>query len=68
MYVELREKIIKDSISYVMYEDNKPNYLSMEMMRNDDARFFLRQCYYNGKVIYNDKKAGTIMSLIMNEI
>lgn len=68
MYVELREKVIKDSISYVMYEDNKPNYLSMEMMRNDDARFFLRQCYYNGKVIYNDKKAGTIMSLIMNEI
>lgn len=66
MYVELREKAIKDSRTYVIMEDNKPNYLYMKMFRESDDKFFLSNCFYDGIVVYNDRKAVSILNLFMD--
>lgn len=68
MYVECRKKVIKDNLTYTIYEDNKPNYGGVEMLRQDDVRFTLRNVYYNGRMIYSDKTAITLMAMIIDII
>ena len=64
-YVELREKPIVDNITYSLMVDGNPNYVDIQSYRQGDERFFIRNCFYNGEVIYNDRKGVVLLSQIM---
>ncbi len=68
IYVELREKVIKDDRSYVLFEDTKPNYLYIKMFRDSDNKYLVYNSYYDGKVMYNNKQAIGVLSKIMDEV
>lgn len=66
-YVELRERPICDSITYELMGDGKPNYVAVHAYRQSDERFFIRNCFYNGEVTYNDRKGVILLNQIMDD-
>lgn len=68
LYVEIRNKIIRDDISYVIMENNKPNYYYAELYRKCDLRRYIELAYYQKDVIYNNEKSHSLMALFMETI
>ena len=68
MFVEIREKIIKDpSNTFILMEDNKPNYLYIEMFRKSMLVKYFQQCYYNKRVWCNNERAISVLDIIMKD-
>lgn len=68
LYIELREKVIKDDRTFVLYENTKPNYLYIKMLRESDERYLLYNAFYDGVVMYNNKQAIGVFAMIMDEV
>lgn len=64
-FVELRDKKIVDDKSYVLFEDNKPNYLYIDRLRKDDVGKLLSICFYENYITYESDKASTLMEMVM---
>lgn len=67
-FAEARNKVIKDDKSYIIMEDNKPNYLYINQLRKDDISRLINVCYYNGYIVYDDVKTIQLFDLIMEAI
>ena len=68
MYVEYRDKIINDKYSYIIMENNKPNYLFAKVYRDSNIKKYIDICYYQKDTIYNSEKASAVMSTFMEII
>lgn len=68
IYVEFRDKAILDNMSFVMLQNNIPNYTDIKAYRMSDLYGIIRRCYDKGKVIYNHQKAVAIMAQFMEEV
>lgn len=68
LYIELKNKIIKDNISYIIIENGKPNYYYAQLYRQSPLRKVVNMCYYNKDVSYNNEKAYSVMEMFMKDI
>ena len=68
MFVELRNKVIKDNQTYVIMEGNKPNYLYIDLLRKSDMFKIINICYFNGFITYDDSKTASVFAMFMEEI
>lgn len=64
-FAELKDKPIKDDKSYILMENNKPNYLYITQLRKDDIAKLINVCYYNGYIYFDNPKCSAIFDLIM---
>lgn len=64
-FAELRDKTIVDDKTYVLMENDKPNYLYIQRLREDGAGKLLNTCYYNKYIEYNTILCSAIFDLIM---
>lgn len=67
MFCELRNKKIIDSYSYVIVEDNKPNYLYRTKFKKK-WKGYLFTFLYRGKVQYDDYKGSTLLMEAAEEL
>lgn len=65
LFVEFRDKIIKDDKTFVIMEDNKPNYLYIKDYKQSNIKKFIDICYYENDVSYNDSKAISVFNTFM---
>lgn len=68
LFVEYREKVIKDDKTMIIMENNKPNYLYIKALRNLNFYKITRNKYFNNLIYYNDNKAKEILDTIIDEI
>lgn len=68
MFVELRDKVIKDRDAYVIMENGKPNYLYIDLLRKSDMYKIIQICYYNNYVTYDSERTAAVFSMFMEEI
>lgn len=68
LFIELRDKVIKDNHTFIIMENNKPNYLYIKEYRMSDVGKLIDMCYYNDGLIFNDFRAGQIMNDFMEVI
>ena len=68
LYVEHRNKVINDNITFIIMEKDKPNYYYAKMYRDCETKRFIDLAYYNNDVIYNNDKAYGLMDLFMETI
>ena len=64
IFVELRDKVIKDNDAYVLMEDDKPNYLYIQEYRKSELKKFIDICFYNSNCIFDDVKTAQVFELI----
>lgn len=67
MFVESRNKVIMDNFTYVILEDNKPNYLYVTKFKNT-WRGYLYAFLYRNKLEYNDYKGSALLESVVKEI
>jgi len=61
LYCEETKKVIKDSFSYILIENNEPNYFySRQLRENGGYNLIFRNFYKNG-IIYSGEKAYSLM-------
>lgn len=65
MYVELRDRKIVDSYSFIILESDKPNYHYIKEMKNSDLFKFIHAAYYLGDTIYESDKANAVFKMFM---
>lgn len=68
IFVELRDKIIKDATTFVIMENNNPNYYYIGMFRKSDIYKYITYAYYNDFISYESNKCAEIFSLFIEEI
>lgn len=68
IFVELRDKIIKDELAYVILEDGNPNYHYMQVMKENGLLKFLTTCFYTDGVTYENEMAFTLFVKFLEEI
>lgn len=68
MYIELKDKVIKDNITYIIKEDNELNLLYIKDLKSSNCIKFINKSYYDNGMVYSDEKAIQIMSYIIDEI
>lgn len=68
LYVELREKVINDSYSFLILENNTPNYYYIEKLKKSSLyRHTFRQ-FYDNAVIYDSDETIDIFAILMEEL
>lgn len=68
LFCERREKYIDDNITYhILREDGKINYLDANTFKSKLMKFIYRH-YYNNTILYEDDKAGAIVTWLIEEI
>ena len=68
MYVEHRDKVIRDDITYEIRNNTVLNYFQVKRLRGLGIWKFIEKHYYADKVAYNDAVAIQIMKEIMEEV
>lgn len=68
IYVELKEKKIKDSYTYVITENNNANQFFVNLYRKSDAKKFIDAMYYDGGDYYDSQKAFALLTTFMEMI
>lgn len=68
IFVEIRNKIIKDNKTFVIMENNKPNYMYIKLFRQSPICKYMVECFYNNDIYYEDDKAVGVFDLIVREI
>lgn len=67
MYVEIKNKVIMDNYTYVIMQENKPNYLYV-MKFKAKYKAYLFTFLFRDKVEYNDYKGSTLLMQVADEI
>ena len=67
MFVERREKIIDDNITYPILVDGQPNYYYIGILKKK-FREFLFRIYFNEQMEFSDDKAGDIFKWVVDNI
>ena len=65
IYVEIRDKVIKDEVSFVIMSDMELNYYHVQELRNMDVFKFISHMYYLDGAIYESELAYAVMSNVM---
>ena len=68
MFVEFRDKVIKDDWSYIILENTKPNYLYVGMYRTSNVCKFIDICYFNDMVLYSCDRAISVFETFMEAV
>ena len=68
IFVELREKVIKDNSTYIIMEDDKPNYLYITAYRKSEIKKLIDICYFNSNCIFDGLHAVTLFDYIQEEL
>lgn len=68
IFIEWRDKIIKDDLAYEIMKDNKYNYQYIKNFKESTLCRFIRVCYYHDDVYYNNQKAYEILEPFMELI
>lgn len=68
IFVELRNKVIKDSIAFIIMENNNPNYYYIDIFRKSDIYKYITYAYYNDFISYDSQKCGEVFSIFIDEI
>lgn len=68
LYVEHRDKVIKDDIAYEIRNSNILNYFQVKQLRGLSVWRFVEKAYYANHISYNDSTAIQIMQEIMEEV
>ena len=68
IFIEWRDKIIKDDLAYEIMKDNKYNYQYIKNFKESTLCRFIRVCYYHDDVLYNNQKAYEILEPFMELI
>lgn len=65
LFIEHREKRIDDDISLELVDNNRPNYLNIDIYRHSQYKSIIDICYYAKKLIFNSQKAIQLLDYIM---
>lgn len=68
LFVELRNKIIKDNKSVVIYENSKPNYGQVKEYRNTELSKFIYNRFSHGKILYENETACELFNITIEEV
>lgn len=68
IYVEWRDKVINDSMTYTIMENNNLNYYYCKAFKDTELCNWVRMCYYDNKIKYHNNKAIEIFSTFMELI
>lgn len=67
MYVETCNKIIKDNITYEIYNKGVVNYIAVQLYKRK-IKNFVGRYYFSDNIAYSDEKAGAIMTWVTNNL
>lgn len=67
-FIERVNKPIKDSIAYVIMDNNKLNNLFIQALRNSDLRIRLMQYYYTDNILYDSKESAYLLDKLIDLI
>lgn len=67
IYVELRDKVIKDDISYIILENNTPNYFNVTLFRKN-VKSFIARIYCDNQMFFESKKSNDVFNAIWEVI
>lgn len=68
LFVELREKVINDNYSFIILENDTPNYFYIDKLKKSSLyRHTFKQFYDNG-VSYENDEAIDIFTMVMEEL
>lgn len=65
MYVELRDRVIADNYSFIIYENQKPNYHYIKELKSSDLFNFIHTTFYTGGAIFENDKASAIFNIFI---
>lgn len=68
LFIELKDKIIKDNSTFIILENNKPNYYYIDLLRKSSIYRLITYAFFNNFVYYENDNAGEIFTLLMDEI
>ena len=68
LFIEWRDKVIDDSMTYKIMENNNPNYMYMKLYRTNDIKSLVDRAYYTKAVTYQNEKAYQIFKHFMEEL
>lgn len=68
MYIEYKEKIIKDNITYIIRENDEENLLYIKDLKKSNPFKYITKAYYDNGMTFSDFKAIEIMNFIMEDL
>ena len=68
LYVELREKVINDSYSFIILEHETPNYFYIERFRKSTLYKHTYRLFYDNGIAYDTDVTLDIFTMVMEEI
>lgn len=68
LFIEVRDKIIDDNITYTIIDNNTINYYCVKLFRTLNYCKLLIKEYYNNDIIYENDKAYAITSNIVESL
>lgn len=68
LYVEYAPKKIVDKTTFIISENNQPNYSHIMQFKSTKVAHNINYYYYENKIYYENDKAYNILSLIVEEI
>lgn len=68
IFLELKNKAIKDNVSFNIFVRNEPNYYDLGILRKSSIYKLINYAYYNDFVRYDSEQCGEIFKLIMEVI
>lgn len=68
LFIERKDKIIKDSISWVIMENSEKNYMYVREFKKTNNYRLLELCYYDDTVICDSIETSALLNEIMEEI
>lgn len=68
LFIEVKEKIIKDNVSFIIMENNKPNYYYIELFKKSSIYRYITYAYYNNFMYYESDNTGELFSLVIEEL
>lgn len=68
MFVEFRDKVIKDRFTYVFMENNEPNYHYIKSYRSEDISKFISTVFYTDGATFESDKAYTMFKMIFETV
>lgn len=66
IFVELRDKKIMDNYSFVIYENEKPNYHYIKELKGSDLFKFIHASYYMGNTMFETEKTAAVYTMFID--
>lgn len=67
MYVEMRDKPIVDTYSFIIFEKEKPNYHYIKELKASDVFRYIHASYYMGKAMFESDKAASVFNVFIEQ-